>query len=172
MAVTTTKQNWGFFAYQPIIYAAILGKHEKMLLSFYAWAYNWTENSPSFYSQESIVTAIPIGNDTYQKARENLERLGWIRTQKKKLAGHDYPSILVTIHIGRDEPIAFAKKGGRQPADLEAYENLKLVFAKAHPDLVRQPKFKKQYFEVQSQSIKIQKELLNEKKAVTNKEDQ
>lgn len=158
MKNTDSSNRHGPFAYQPIIYEAFLDKHEKLLLGFYCWAYNWTEDEPSYYSQERITRDLCISGATYQKTRNKLERLGWISTQKRKLRNHDFTSVHVWVHIGRDDPEEAAKRGGRQPADRDAYEAMKHQFRERHPSLCR-PKFKMPHLSFQNQTMRIQKEL-------------
>lgn len=158
MKNTESSNRYGPFAYQPLIYEAFLGKHEKLLLGFYCWAYNWTEDEPSYYSQERIIRDLSMSGDTYQKSRRTLERLGWISTQKKKMRNQEFSSVQVWVHVGRDDPEEAAKHKGRQPADREAYEAMKANFIEKHPSMCR-PKFKMPYKAFQNQTMRIQKEL-------------
>ena len=72
----------------------------KALLWCYAYAFNWEQGRPSFYSQERICAITGMSPKTYQKARKYLESLGWIILEKR---GRKSPP-LVWVKTGIDDP--------------------------------------------------------------------
>lgn len=72
----------------------------KALLWCYAYAFNWEQGRPSFYSQERICAITGMSSKTYQKARKYLESLGWIIVKKR---GRKQPP-LVWVQTGQDDP--------------------------------------------------------------------
>ena len=72
----------------------------KALLWCYAYAFNWEQGRPSFYSQERICAITGMSPKTYQKARKYLESLGWIILEKR---GRKSPP-LVWVKTGNDDP--------------------------------------------------------------------
>ena len=72
----------------------------KALLWCYAYAFNWEQGRPSFYSQARICAITGMSPKTYQKARKYLESLGWISLQKR---GRRIPP-LVWVTTGNDDP--------------------------------------------------------------------
>ena len=160
-----TNERHGAFAYQPLIYAAFLGKHEKQLLTFYSDVFNWTEGNESWYSQESILRQLGFMSPaSYQSARKRLEELGWISTYLRLRQGNTHPSVHVKVMLGRDDPDLFLRRGGRTPEEAEAYEALRKHFSIQHPRLCKHPKFKKLGYIHQDQSTKFNISLMDAKK--------
>jgi len=93
------KEQEGFLKYSEQVRLAKLDLKSKALLWFYAFTFNWNEKRPSHYTQEQICAYVGFAPGTYQKARKNLEELGWIQTRKFSF---DKP-VLVTPKIGRDD---------------------------------------------------------------------
>lgn len=168
-----SKEQTGLFAYNAVIYKAFLNKSQHSLLAYYSQAYNWTDRKPSFHSQERICRILDMSPGTYQDAKRDLEKLGWISTEKKHVEGHDFASVHVTVHVGRDDPkramkAAKTKLGkarldeekkstvymGRNPAEQRKYEEAINHFNKLHPWLAKQPKFKKLAFPARNQSTR------------------
>ena len=92
------KEQDGIYKYANSIRLAKLDIKTKALLWHYASAYNWTENKPSYYTQEQICAIVGFSPSTYQKAKKQLIELGWIKTIK---VAYDSP-VFVTPKIGRD----------------------------------------------------------------------
>jgi hypothetical protein len=79
---------------------AKLGSKEKLLLYFYATTFNWEERRASFYAQRKICAMNSLSQGAYDKARDKLEDLGWIRViyrGRKK-------SCQVSVQYGKDDP--------------------------------------------------------------------
>lgn len=93
------KEQDGIYKYANSIRLAKLDIKTKALLWHYASAYNWTENKPSYYTQEQICAIVGFSPSTYQKAKKQLIELGWIKTIK---VAYDSP-VFVTPKIGRDD---------------------------------------------------------------------
>ena len=72
----------------------------KALLWCYAYAFNWEQGRPSFYSQERICAITGMSPKTYQKARKYLESLGWIIVQKRSRRKPP----LIWVKVGKDDP--------------------------------------------------------------------
>lgn len=72
----------------------------KALLWCYAYAFNWEQGRPSFYSQERICAITGMSPKTYQKARKYLESLEWIILEKR---GRRIPP-LVWVKTGNNDP--------------------------------------------------------------------
>lgn len=93
------KKRDGFLEYASRVHSSGLDIHSKALLWHYAYAFNWTEKRPSYYSQELICLLTGMSPSTYQKARKRLLELGWIIEYKR---GRRDP-VLVAPQVGRDD---------------------------------------------------------------------
>jgi len=93
------KEPEGLIKYLEQVRLAKLDLTSKALLWFYAYAFNWQKRRPSYYTQAQICAFVGFSPGTYQKAKKNLESLGWIKTKK---ISYDLP-VLVTPKIGRDD---------------------------------------------------------------------
>jgi hypothetical protein len=93
------KQREGLYKYGEKVKLAKLDLKCKALLWFYAYGYNWTDKKPSYYTQDQICAYVGFSPSTFQKTKQKLIDLGWIRV--KKVAGH-LPS-LVTPKTGKDD---------------------------------------------------------------------
>ena len=119
----------GFFDYAERVKLAKLDLKSKALLWFYAYTFNWTEGKPSYYTQEQICAYVGFSPSTFQKVKNRLIELGWIKTHK---ASYDLP-VFVTVKNGRDdenyEKSSWAKghKSNKQTLE-EAIENLPAEF--------------------------------------------
>ena len=89
----------GFFDYAEGIKLAKLDLKAKALLWFYAYTFNWTEGKPSYYTQEQICAYVGFSPTTFQKVKNRLIELGWIKTHK---ASYDLP-VFVTVKKGKDD---------------------------------------------------------------------
>ncbi len=89
----------GFFDYAERVKLAKLDLKSKALLWFYAYTFNWTEGKPSYYTQEQICAYVGFSPSTFQKVKNRLIELGWIKTHK---ASYDLP-VFVTVKNGRDD---------------------------------------------------------------------
>jgi len=81
------------YAYLPTVFMARLGKNEKLLLAFYAQNYNWAKQEDSYYSQAVICSYLGMAKGTYQKARKNLLKFGWVTVTREA------PQALVKIGV-------------------------------------------------------------------------
>ena len=88
-----------FFDYAEGIKLAKLDLKAKALLWFYAYTFNWTEGKPSYYTQEQICAYVGFSPTTFQKVKNRLIELGWIKTHK---ASYDLP-VFVTVKKGKDD---------------------------------------------------------------------
>lgn len=174
----------GLFAYNEVIYQAYLNRYQHSLLCYYAVAYNWTKNEASWHSQETICRTLDMSPAVYQQAKEDLERLGWISTEKRFRKGGDKVSVYVTVHCGRDDEkraaqiaklrhskIAREAKaakgteaeivdpetfvGGRNPEEARKFQASIDRFNEIYPNLAKKPKFKKLAFPSVSQAAKF-----------------
>jgi len=128
------KEPEGLVKYLEEVRLAKLDLKSKALLWFYAYAFNWNKKRPSYYTQEQICAFVGFSPSTYQKAKKDLENLGWIQTRK---VSYDLP-VLVTPKIGQDdlryESMSWAKGHTANKLTLdEAIESL--------PDELRDPFF-------------------------------
>jgi hypothetical protein len=89
----------GFFDYAEGVKLAKIDLKAKALLWFYAYTYNWSEGKPSYYTQEQICAYVGFSPTTFQKAKNRLIELGWIKTYK---TSYDLP-VFVTVKKGRDD---------------------------------------------------------------------
>lgn len=89
----------GFFDYAEGIKLAKLDLKAKALLWFYAYTFNWTEGKPSYYTQEQICAYVGFSPTTFQKVKNRLIELGWVKTYK---TSYDLP-VFVTVKKGRDD---------------------------------------------------------------------
>jgi hypothetical protein len=89
----------GFFDYAEGVKLAKIDLKAKSLLWFYAYTYNWSEGKPSYYTQEQICAYVGFSPTTFQKAKNRLIELGWIKTYK---TSYDLP-VFVTVKKGRDD---------------------------------------------------------------------
>jgi hypothetical protein len=88
------------YKYLAAIQNAKLGSKEKLLLYFYATTFNWKSKKPSFYSQRKICALNSMAPGTYDKSRDKLEELGWI----KVIYRGRRKSCQVTVRFGIDDP--------------------------------------------------------------------
>lgn len=93
------REQDGYFKYAESIRTAKLDLKSKALLWFYAYTFKWNEGKPSFYTQEQICAYVGFSPSTYQKAKQDLINLRWIRTSKSSF---DSP-VFVTPCIGIDD---------------------------------------------------------------------
>ncbi len=93
------KSQDGLYKYGDLVKLAKLDMKAKALLWFYAYAFNWKGKKPSYYTQDQICAYVGFSKSTYQKARQTLLDLGWIKTVK---IGYDKP-VFVTVKVGRDD---------------------------------------------------------------------
>jgi predicted transcriptional regulator len=89
----------GFFDYAEGVKLAKIDLKAKALLWFYAYTYNWSEGKPSYYTQEQICAYVGFSPSTFQKAKNRLIELGWIKTYK---TSYDLP-VFVSVKKGRDD---------------------------------------------------------------------
>lgn len=89
----------GFFDYAEGIKLAKLDLKAKALLWFYAYTFNWSEGKPSYYTQEQICAYVGFSPTTFQKVKNRLIELGWVKTYK---TSYDLP-VFVTVKKGRDD---------------------------------------------------------------------
>lgn len=113
------REQDGYFKYADAIRTAKLDLKSKALLWFYAYTFKWNEGKPSFYTQEQICAYVGFSPSTYQKAKQDLINLRWIRTSKSSF---DSP-VFVTPCIGIDdekyESKSWAKGHGSNKKTLE-----------------------------------------------------
>ncbi len=108
------KRN-GLLEYASQVHKAKLDGKSKSLLWHYAFAYNWTESKPSFYSQDRICALVGMSPTTYQKHRKILKELGWIIEVQ-----HSYDSpVFVTPKVGRADPNYTNKKWSKGHPDFQ-----------------------------------------------------
>lgn len=93
------KEQEGLLKYLEQVRLAKLDQRSKALLWFYAYTFNWLERRPSYYTQAQICAFVGFSPGTYQKAKKDLEGLGWIQTRK---ISYDLP-VLVTPKVGKDD---------------------------------------------------------------------
>lgn len=93
------KEPEGLIKYLEQVRLAKLDQKSKALLWFYAYAFNWNKRRPSYYTQAQVCAFVGFSPGTYQKAKKDLESLGWIQTKK---ISYDLP-VLVTPKIGKDD---------------------------------------------------------------------
>ena len=178
------KERDGLFAYNEVIYQAFLTKSQHSLITYYAVAYNWTDQKPSYHSQAQICRTLDMSPATYHDARDELERLGWISIEKKYSSpAARYKSIHVTVHCGKDsakraaviqaarvkqaekdrtkddlleEAEGFEFKGGRTPDEEKKFKASIAHFERVEPHLAKRPKFRKSVIPLRSQSERVQ----------------
>lgn len=178
------KEKYGLFAYNEVIYQSFLTRNQHSLLAYYAVAYNWTEQKPSYHSQAQICRTLDISPATYQKTRDELEKLGWISIETRYASpAAERKSVLVTVHCGKDdekraatiqaarvkkaekdktkdnlleEAQGFEFRGGRTPDEEEKLKASIAHFEKVEPHLARKPKFNKSAIPLRSQSQRVQ----------------
>lgn len=88
------------YKYAALVQRAKLDCGAKALLWHYAYTYNWTEQTPSFYPQRTLCAEVGMSQGTYYQKRKYLEDLGWIKVRNM---GYNFPC-LVTPLEGRDDP--------------------------------------------------------------------
>lgn len=88
------------YRYLDAVREAKLGSKEKLLLYFYATTFKWDERKASFYGQRKICALTSMSQGAYDKARDKLEELGWI----KVLYRGRKKSCQVTVQYGVDDP--------------------------------------------------------------------
>ena len=88
------------YKYGEAIVNAKLDGGAKMLLWHYAFAYNWTEERRSFWSEERICAHTSMAPSTFQKRKKYLRDLGWLDIVKVSLKKPP----LVKPTYGRDDP--------------------------------------------------------------------
>jgi hypothetical protein len=93
------REQDGYFKYAEVVKTAKLDIKSKALLWFYAYTFNWNEGKPSYYTQEQICAYVGFSPSTYQKTKQNLINLKWIRTSKSSF---DSP-VFVTPRVGIDD---------------------------------------------------------------------
>ena len=98
MKGTSTVER-GYFDYAEKVKLAKIDLKSKALLWFYAYTFNWTEGKPSYYTQEQICAYVGFSPTTFQKVKNRLIELGWIKTHK---ASYDLP-VFVTVKKGKDD---------------------------------------------------------------------
>jgi len=94
------KEQDGIYKYGSMVRLAKMDLKAKALLWHYAYAYNWSENKPSYYTQDQICAIVGFAPSTYQQAKKKLVELGWIKTIK---LAYDSP-VFVTPTMGIDDP--------------------------------------------------------------------
>lgn len=160
------------FAYMPVVFEALLDKHCKSLLLFYAWAFNWSHWEESWYSEKEILDKTGLGNDAYRDARKKLEKLGWISTWRERKHGHTYSSVCVIVLVGRDDPDVLTKRGGRNPLETSTYQALVSHLLFKHPKLgEKRPNLRKIEYPAENQSTNYRKTQLEGRKHPTNNEE-
>lgn len=178
------KEKHGLFAYNEVIYKAFLTRNQHSLLAYYAVAYNWTDQKPSYHSQAQICRTLDISQGTYQTTRDQLEKLGWISIETKFASpAAERKSVLVTVHCGKDDENRAAKiqaarvkkaekdrtkdnlleeaqgfefRGGRTPDEEEKFKASIAHFEKVEHHLARKPKFNNSAIPLRSQSQRVQ----------------
>ena len=116
------KEQTGLLLYSKYVQFAKLDLKAKALLWFYAHAYGWNNKRPSYFTQEQICAYVGFSPNTYQKTRNRLEELGWIKVIKNKF---DLP-LLITPMIGEDDEgydLAAYSKGHKRNKNIDI-ENL------------------------------------------------
>jgi hypothetical protein len=123
------------YAYLPTVFMARLGKNEKLLLAFYAQNYNWTNQEDSYYSQAVICSYLGMAKGTYQKARKNLLKFGWITVTRES------PQALVKIgvRLGVDDPAYDDFHWADWHPERQSKQNAIENFMDKHPDLIGEP---------------------------------
>ena len=94
------KKQDKLYEYAAIVQKAKIDGKAKALLWHYAYTYNWSTRSPSFYSQRTLCAEVGMSQGTYYQKRQYLEDLGWVKIRKR---GFDKPC-LVTPLEGRNDP--------------------------------------------------------------------
>ena len=183
------RERVGLFAYNEVIYQAFLTKSQHSLLAYYAVAYNWTEQKPSWHSQDQICRTLDMTKATYQTTRDQLETLGWISIEKKYASpAANHKSIYVTVHCGKDdqkraatiqaarvklanknktkdnlleEAQGFEFRDGRTPHEEEKFKASIAHFERVEKHLAKKPKFKKSVIPLRKQSERVQFERQN-----------
>jgi hypothetical protein len=123
------------YAYLPTVFMARLGKNEKLLLAFYAQNYNWAKQEDSYYSQAVICSYLGMAKGTYQKARKNLLKFGWITVTREA------PQALVKIgvRLGIDDPAYDDFHWASWHPERQSKQNAIENFKDKHPDLIGEP---------------------------------
>lgn len=133
--MATENMQRDLFAFLPVVVRARLGKSEKILLFFYAWSYNWKKKKPSRYATASICAYLSMSKNTYFRARDRLEQLGWIVvTNKKQLTPCE-----VVVCMGVDDPNYEAQHWAKKYPKKTRLESARDHFAQAHPEMVWKP---------------------------------
>ena len=96
----TSNKRDRLYKYGEAIVNAKLDGGAKALLWHYAFAYNWTEERRSFWSEERICAHTSMAPSTFQKRKKYLRDLGWLDIVKIGLK--DPP--LVKPTYGVDDP--------------------------------------------------------------------
>jgi len=96
----TSNKRDRLYKYGEAIVNAKLDGGAKMLLWHYAFAYNWTEERRSFWSEERICAHTSMAPSTFQKRKKYLKDLGWLDIVK---IGLKHPP-LVKPTYGMDDP--------------------------------------------------------------------
>ena len=107
------KTRTDYLEYLSIVHRAQLDMKCKALLWHYAWAYNWKERKPSYYTQKQICALTSMSPSTYQNARRKLAELGWIAQEQR----------------ARDLPVFVAPRRGKDDPDYKKWS-----WSKGHPD--------------------------------------
>lgn len=131
------RERDGFLEYASRVHRARLDTRCKVLLWHYAYAFNWLQKKPSFYSQNQICLITGMSPSTYQKSRKRLIELGWIIEQKV----HGFHPVLVTPRIGRDDESFVAPKGVDENEKITLEEALMLLPNEFFDPFMEQDKF-------------------------------
>jgi hypothetical protein len=87
------------FQYMEIVYKARLNKMAKLLLSYYAFRYNFSERQACYATSRTIETQLCMSRGTYSTYKQYLLDLGWIKVQHRKGT-----SDFIVVRIGLDDP--------------------------------------------------------------------
>lgn len=184
-----TKERYGLFAYNEVIYQAFLTKNQHSLLAYYAVAYNWTDKEASFHSQGQICRTLDLAPATYQETRKQLEKLGWISVEiRYRSPAATHKSVFVTVHCGKDdedraariqaarvkqakkdktkdelweEAHGFEFRGGRTPDEEKKFKASIAHFERVEYHLAKKPLFNKSLIPLRNQSERVQFERQN-----------
>lgn len=133
--MTKTNNQKDVFAYLPVVVTARLGRNEKILLFFYAWSFNWKKRKPSHYSTGSICAYLSMSKNTYYKARNRLEELGWIIVKNKG----QQSQCEVTVQMGVDDPEYDNKNWANKYPVKTKLLKARDHFIQTHPEMVWEP---------------------------------
>jgi hypothetical protein len=94
------KDGTTYFEYMRAIRDSRLKALPKALLYFYAGAYNWEEQRPSYYEEVRVAAHTGMSVSSLQKFRKELVNLGWINVY----GGGYRRTPFVDISLGKDDP--------------------------------------------------------------------